>query len=235
MTTVPGKFYITTAIDYPNSVPHMGHAYEKVVADFYARACRLRGVRTRFLIGLDEHGQKIEDAAQKDGKSPQQFVDEKAQVFRDVYSLLDISNDDFLRTSEPRHRAFAADMYLRLRAAGDIYKGIYAGHRCIACEKDYTKSELVDGKCPVHGTPTAVAHEESYFFRLGRFREPVRRHIEAHPDFICPAERRQEVLSRLKDEVLDLSISRSKFHWGVPLPDDPGHVLFVWIDALSNY
>jgi methionyl-tRNA synthetase len=235
MHSAPSKFYITTAIDYPNSAPHMGHAYEKVVADFYARAHRLRGTRTRFLIGLDEHGQKIQEAASKAGQSPQAFVDEKARVFRDLYALLDISNDDFIRTSEPRHHAFAVSLYERLRDAGDVYKGNYEGDYCVSCEKSYTKSELVGGKCPLHDTETTPIHEESYFFRLGKHRDRVKAHIEQHPDFIYPVERRNEVLSRLGEEVLDLSISRSTFDWGIRLPDDRRHVLYVWVDALSNY
>jgi len=235
MNSAQGTFYITTAIDYPNNVPHMGHAYEKVVADFYARANRLRGVRTRFLIGLDEHGQKIQEAAQRDGISPQAFVDEKAAKFRDLYDRLEVSYDDFIRTSEPRHHAFATDIYSRIRANGDIYKGFYEGDYCVSCEKAYTKSELVGSKCPVHGNPTTVIREESYFFRLGKYRDAVRSHIETHPEFIYPAERRNEILSRLSEDLLDLSISRSTFMWGIPLPDDPTHVLYVWIDALSNY
>jgi methionyl-tRNA synthetase len=235
MSNPSGKFYITTAIDYPNSIPHMGHAYEKVVADFYARASRLRGGTTRFLIGLDEHGQKIQDAAAREGKLPQEFVDEKAVKFRELYSLLQISFDDFIRTSERRHHAFAVEIYNRVRAKGDIYKGFYEGDYCVSCEKAYTKSELVNGKCPVHDLPTTVVKEESYFFRLGKYRDAVRNHIEANREFIFPPERRNEILSRLSEEVLDLSISRSTFQWGVPLPDDPSHVLYVWFDALSNY
>jgi methionyl-tRNA synthetase len=235
MSNAPSKFYITTAIDYPNSVPHMGHAYEKVVADFYARANRLRGTKIRFLIGLDEHGQKIQQAADKAGKSPQEFVDEKAEAFRDLYRLLDISYDDFIRTSEPRHRSFAAELYEAARRRGDVYKGFYEGDYCVSCEKAYTKSELVSGKCPIHDTPTTVVREESYFFKLGKYSDAVRSHIQTHPDFILPAERRNEILSRLGDEVLDLSISRSTFQWGVPLPNDSSHVLYVWFDALANY
>jgi methionyl-tRNA synthetase len=228
-------FYITTAIDYPNSVPHVGHAYEKVVADFYARASRLRGEDVYFLIGLDEHGQKIQEAAAAAGKTPQAFVDEKAVVFQDLYRLLAVSNDDFIRTSEPRHHAFARDLYERVRARGDIYKGHYEGDYCISCERFYTPTELAGGKCPIHDRPTTLVKEESYFFRLGKYRDAVRAHIEAHPRFVTPDERRNEVLSRLREEVKDLSISRSTFDWGVPLPDDPAHVLYVWFDALSNY
>jgi methionyl-tRNA synthetase len=235
MTKPDSSFYITTAIDYPNSVPHMGHAFEKVVADFYARCAALRGKDTRFLIGLDEHGQKIQEAAERDGTDPQTFVDQKAIVFRDLYEYLEISNDDFVRTSEERHRSYATDLYERVRAKGDIYKGAYSADYCISCERAISKSELVDGKCPVHDRPTTKIEEESYFFRLGKYRDPIREHIEANPSFIVPEERRNEILSRLRDDVHDLSISRSTFKWGVPLPDDPEHVLYVWFDALSNY
>ncbi len=229
------RFYITTAIDYPNSVPHMGHAYEKVVADFYARAARLRGIKTHFLIGLDEHGQKIQEAADKAGMAPQAFVDDKAAVFRALYERLEISNDDFIRTSEERHHSFARDLYQRLKASGDIYKDHYEGDYCISCEKFLTASELIDGKCPIHERPTTIVKEDSYFFRLGKYRDQVRAHIEANPEFIYPEERRREILARLGEEVRDLSISRSTFDWGIPVPDDPAHVLYVWVDALSNY
>ncbi len=235
MNENPAPFYITTAIDYPNSVPHMGHAYEKVVADFYARASRLRGVPTRFLIGLDEHGQKIQEAAEQGGLSPQEFVDEKATAFRELYALLDISYDDFVRTSEPRHREFCQRFYERIRDAGDVYKGFYEGDYCISCEKFYTASELVDGRCPIHERPTTPVKEESYFFRLSKYREAILRHIEANPAFVYPRERRNEIVARLREDVRDLSISRSTFDWGIPVPDDPGHVLYVWFDALENY
>lgn len=235
MIQSPAKFYITTAIDYPNSDPHMGHAYEKVVADFYARAYRFRGADTWFLIGLDEHGQKIQRAAADAGRSPQEFVDEKAEVFRRLYGLLEISCDDFIRTSEERHHAFVRDIYSRMRAAGDIYKGVYRGDYCVACERAYTKSELAGGLCPVHGVEPIAEELESYFFRLGKYREPILRHIRENPDFVRPPERRNEIVARLEEEVLDLSVSRNTFDWGIPVPDDPSHVIYVWIDALSNY
>jgi methionyl-tRNA synthetase len=228
-------FYITTAIDYPNSVPHMGHAYEKTVADFYARAYRLRGRDVRFLTGLDEHGQKIQEAAAAAGVPPQDFVDEKAKSFRAMCKELEISVDDFIRTSEPRHHRFAVEIYTRVKARGDIYLGDYEGDYCVACESFYTPTQLVSGNCPVHGRPTQRVKEPSYFFRLGKYRGWIRDHIRAHPSFIYPEARRNEVLARLEDEVRDLSISRSSFAWGIALPDDPKHVLYVWFDALANY
>ncbi len=229
------KFYITTAIDYPNSVPHLGHAYEKVVADFYARWYRLRGGDVRFLTGLDEHGEKIQEAARAKNRSPQEFVDEKAEAFRSLCRKLSISIDDFIRTSEPRHHRLAGEFYRKLEAQGDTYKGFYEGEYCVACESYYTESQLQEGRCPVHGTATTRVKEESYFFKLGKYREWIRDHIRAHPDFVFPEERRNELLARLDEPVRDLSISRSTFDWGIPLPGDPKHILYVWFDALTNY
>ena len=235
MIETQSTFYVTTAIDYPNSAPHMGHAYEKVVADFYARSARLRSLQTHFVIGLDEHGQKIQEAAKKAGKAPKEFVDEKAKIFRKLYDVLKISHDDFIRTSESRHHKFCQDLYVKVRDKGDIYKGHYEGDYCIGCERFYTPTELEDGKCPVHGEKTRKIQEESYFFRLSSYREALRKHIEENPEFIYPVEKRNEILARLSEEVRDLSISRSTFDWGVPVPDDPEHVMYVWFDALSNY
>ncbi|MEM7231075.1 MAG: methionine--tRNA ligase [Planctomycetota bacterium] len=228
-------FYITTAIDYPNGVPHMGHAYEKVVADFYARFARASGQNCRLLIGLDEHGQKIQEAAQAAEMSPQDFVDDKAKAFYSLYRELDVSYDDFVRTSEPRHHEFASEIYQKALDNGDIYEGVYQADYCISCEKALTKSELEDGKCPVHDREVTQIEEPSYFFRLGKYSDAVKDYIETNPEFIAPKERRNEILSRLDGDVHDLSISRSTFDWGVPLPNDPKHVLYVWFDALSNY
>ncbi|MBI4583159.1 MAG: methionine--tRNA ligase [Planctomycetes bacterium] len=230
-----GKFYITTAIDYPNSVPHLGHAYEKTVADFYARWHRQQGLDTHLLTGLDEHGEKIQEAAEKAGTTPQAFVDDQAKVFRALCQELEISNDDFIRTSEPRHHRFAAELFARLQARGDVYFGNYEGDYCISCESFYTDSQLQDGKCPIHGRPTERVKEESYFFRLGKYRPWIQEHIRSHPEFIYPEERRNEILSRLDEEVRDLSISRCTFNWGIPVPGDSRHVIYVWFDALSNY
>ncbi len=229
------KFYITTAIDYPNGVPHVGHAYEKVVADFYARWYRLRRRDVRFLTGLDEHGEKIQEAARAQNRSPQEFVDEKSEAFRSLCRKLSISIDDFIRTSEPRHHRLASEFYRKVAAGGDTYKGFYEGDYCVACESYYTESQLQEGRCPVHGTATTRVKEESYFFKLGKYREWIRDHIRAHPEFVFPAERRNELLARLEEPVRDLSISRSTFDWGIPLPGDPKHILYVWFDALTNY
>lgn len=233
MSDSPGNFYITTAIDYPNGLPHMGHAYEKVLADFYARCARLQGRDTWFLIGLDEHGVKIQNAAREAGQAPQDFVDEKSEAFRRIYDHLGISHTDFIRTSEARHHQFARQIYQMIADEGDIYKGDYETDYCVSCEKALQKSDIAAGECAGH--PQTRIKEETYFFRLGKYRDAVRDHILENPDFIVPAERRNEILARLDDEVYDLSISRSSFSWGVPLPDDPEHVLYVWFDALSNY
>ncbi len=233
MSKAPDNFYITTAIDYPNGVPHMGHAYEKILADFYARAARLQGRDTWFLIGLDEHGLKIQNAAEEAGQAAQDFVDEKARAFHHIYERLGISNTDFIRTSEQRHHKFAGEIYRKVFEQGDIYKGDYETDYCVSCEKALQKSDIAAGECADH--PKTLVKEETYFFRLGKYRDAVREHIRENPDFIVPAERRNEILSRLDDEVHDLSISRSSFSWGVPLPDDPEHVLYVWFDALSSY
>ena len=229
------KFYITTAIDYPNSLPHMGHAYEKVVADFYARWYRFRGADVRFLTGVDEHGEKIQEAAKAQGRTPQSLVDERAEVYRNLCSLLSVSIDDFLRTTEDRHRRFVAEIYNRVSAQGDIYKGHYEGEYCVGCEGFLTESQLVDGMCPDHRRPTVRRKEESYFFRLGKYRDWIRAHIRSNPGFVFPEERRNELLARLEEEVRDLSISRCTFDWGIPVPNDPRHVIYVWFDALSNY
>ena len=234
-------FYITTAIDYPNGVPHMGHAYEKIVADFYARAARLRGQETRFLIGLDEHGLKIQQAAAAEQKEPQAFVDEKAVIFREMYETLGITHDDFIRTSEPRHHEYAQALYQRCLDKGDIYKDFYKTDYCVSCEKPLQKSDISTGIClgdaskPLKECPVTTIEEESYFFRLGKYRDAVRQHILDHPEFVVPEERRNEVLARLDGDLHDLSISRSSFTWGVPLPNDTEHVMYVWFDALANY
>ncbi len=228
-------FYITTAIDYPNGVPHLGHAYEKTVADFYARWARLRGHDTHFLTGLDEHGKKIQGAALAEGKSPQEFVDEKAGAFTGLCELLLISNDDFVRTTQERHRRFAQELWSLVDKQGDIYFGHYEGLYCVSCESYYTEGQLAEGNCPECGQSVQTLKEESYFFRLSKYRDWIRDHIREHEEFIHPAERRNEILSRLDDEVRDLSISRSSFDWGVPVPGNEAHVMYVWFDALANY
>ena len=241
MTSPQDRYYITAAIDYPNGVPHIGHAYEKIVADFYARAARLCDRETWFLIGLDEHGLKMQQAAEAAGKSPQEYVDERSGAFRELYAVLAVSNDDFVRTSEPRHHHFVQQIYEKMRDNGDIYKGAYKADYCVSCEQSVYKSDVSAGRClsdankPLTECPVKPIDEETYFFRLGKYRDAIREHIQAHSEFIQPGDRRNEILARLEGDVLDLSISRSSFSWGIPLPDDSKHVLYVWVDALSNY
>ncbi len=237
-------FYITTPIYYVNDVPHLGHAYTTIVADALARFHRMRGDDTRFLTGTDEHGQKIEEAATKRGLTPQQLVDDVAPRFAEVWRALGITNDDFIRTTEPRHKAIVAELWKRLSAAGDVYLASYQGWYCVACEAFYTESQLVkDGDawvCAIHKRPVSwVDKERSWFFRLSKFAAPLIEHIESHPEFIQPDAYRNEVLSFLRGGLKDLSVSRTSFHWGIPVPEaDPDgmkHVIYVWLDALTNY
>jgi methionyl-tRNA synthetase len=229
------KFFITTAIDYPSSEPHLGHAYEKVCADVIARYKRLRGFKVHFSTGTDEHGLKIQRYAEAAGKKPKEFVDEMATKFREMCDLLNISYDDFIRTTEPRHEQMAREIFKKLWEAGDIYKGRYEGYYCAECETYYNETELVEGKCPVHLKPAEWMSEECYFFRMGKYREKILEHILTHPEFIRPPERAREVLKRLEQPLRDLCVSRSTFDWGIKLPIDEKHIMYVWVDALTNY
>jgi methionyl-tRNA synthetase len=243
-------FYITTPIYYVNDVPHLGHAYTTIVADTLARFHRLRGDDTRFLTGTDEHGQKVEEAATKRGLTPRQLVDEVAPRFAEAWRTLGIANDDFIRTTEPRHQRVVAALWQRISAAGDLYLASYDGWYCVGCEQFYTESQLTpraaEGAtaagfdCPIHKRPvTWVAKERSWFFRLSRFAEPLLAHIAAHPEFIQPDGYRNEIVAFLKSGLRDLSVSRTSFAWGIPVPEaDPdgaAHVIYVWLDALTNY
>jgi methionyl-tRNA synthetase len=232
---LPETYYITTPIYYPSDKLHVGHTYTTVAADALARYHRLRGVPTWFLTGTDEHGQKIERAARAAGKEPQVFVDEIVGGILDLWRVLRISFDDFIRTTEPRHERVVQAIFRRLHDRGDIYRGSYEGPYCTQCEAFYTMSQLVGGNCPIHGTPAETVREQSYFFRLSRYGERLLAHIEAHPDFIQPPSRRNEVTSFVRQGLEDLSVSRTTFRWGIPVPFDPQHVIYVWIDALANY
>ncbi|RIH99830.1 methionine--tRNA ligase [candidate division NPL-UPA2 bacterium Unc8] len=229
------KFYITTAIDYPSGPPHLGHAYEKICADAVARWQRLKKKDVFFLTGTDEHGQKIAKYAQRAGKNPKEFVDETSQKFIQLCRKLSISNDDFVRTTEERHKDVARNIFMKIFEKGDIYKGYYEGLYCTDCETFYLEKELNGENCPVHKAKVEKVKEEGYFFRAGQYRERVQRHIIENPDFLLPGVRRNEVLKRLQGEVKDLSISRSRVRWGVSLPIDQKHVIYVWFDALINY
>lgn len=230
------RWYITTPIYYPSDKLHIGHAYTTVAADALARFHRLRGDDVWFVTGTDEHGQKIAKSAKAAGTSPQEFVDRIVGYIQDpLWKMLGISYDDFIRTTEPRHREVVQAIFRRLRDQGDIYKGVYEGWYCLPCEAFWAESRLVDGRCPDCGRPVERVRQESYFFRLARYQERMRAYILEHPEFIQPPSRRNEMLSFLDAGLEDLSISRSGFTWGIEVPDDPGHVIYVWFDALANY
>ena len=229
------RFYITTPIYYINAEPHLGHAYTTMVADAAARAHRLMGDDVFFLTGTDEHGQKVERAAQKAGVSTHAFADTVAQKFKDLLPELQASNDDFIRTTEPRHYASVQALWRRVRDNGFIYKDKYEGWYCTVDEVFVPETQLVDGRCNICGNAVEKLEEESYFFRLSAFQQPLLEHYRAHPEFVTPSMRRNEMLSFLEAGLEDLSVSRTSFTWGIPVPDDPAHVMYVWFDALTNY
>jgi methionyl-tRNA synthetase len=236
---MPDKtFFITTAISYPNGPPHIGQAYEALATDALARFKRLDGYDVLFLTGTDEHGQKIQQTAEKQGKTAAGFVEEMTPLFQRMVATLNCSNDDFIRTTEPRHHRSVQELWRRMEAAGDIYLGTYSGWYSVRDEAFYGESEIVerDGqKFSASGTPLGWVEEESYFFRLSAYQDRLLAHYEAHPEFIGPQERRNEVISFVRSGLQDLSISRTTFDWGIPVPDRPGHIMYVWVDALTNY
>ncbi len=229
------RFYITTPIYYINAEPHLGHAYTSMVADVLARAHRLLGDEVFFLTGTDEHGQKVERAAQKAGVGVTAFADATSQKFRDILPALNVSNDDFIRTTEPRHFAACQELWRVVRDRGFIYKGKYEGLYCTVDEVFVPETQLVDGRCPICGNAVERIAEESYFFKLSAFQRPLLDYFRAHPDFVTPPTRRNEVMAFLEAGLEDLSVSRTSFKWGIPVPDDPAHVMYVWFDALTNY
>jgi methionyl-tRNA synthetase len=229
-------FYITTPIYYINAEPHLGHAYTSMVADAIARSRRLLGDDVFFLTGTDEHGQKVERAAQKAGLQTREFADRVAAKFRDLCGLLNISNDDFIRTTEQRHIRASQAIWRRVRERGYLYKAPYEGWYCTVDELFVPETQLLDGRrCPTCGNAVERLSEESYFFRLSQFTEPLLEHYRTHPDFITPDVRRNEMTAFVAAGLRDLSVSRTSFKWGVPVPDDPAHVMYVWFDALTNY
>lgn len=228
-------YYITTPIYYVNDVPHIGTAYTTVAADVLARYHRLSGREVMFLTGVDEHGQKVAKAAEERGKTPQEWADEMVVHFLENWELLNISNDDFIRTSEDRHKLVAQSFIEKLKASGDIYAGGYEGWYCVHDESFLTSGQLEDGNCPDCHRKVEWVKEENYFFRMSKYADAVQRHIEENPDFVQPEAKRNEILNFLRSGVNDQSISRTSFTWGIPLPFDPGHVMYVWFDALLNY
>jgi methionyl-tRNA synthetase len=232
---VSSPFYVTTPIYYVNDVPHIGHAYTTVVADALARWRRLWGDDVVFLTGTDEHGLKIQRAAEANGVTPLEWADRTSARFAEAWALLDISNDDFIRTTEPRHYEAVAEFLQRVYDAGDIELSTYEGLYCVGCELYYAEEDLVDGNCPIHGTPVELVTEENYFFKLSRFEDRLLAHYTEHPEAIEPAGKRSEVLGIIKQGLRDFSISRTSISWGIPLPWDAHHVAYVWFDALVNY
>jgi len=229
-------FYITTPIYYPSDKLHIGHSYTTVAADAMARFKRLTGHEVHFLTGTDEHGQKIERRAMDAGKDPQMFVDEIVAWIKELWRLLDISYDDFIRTTEPRHKLSVQKIFQKFYDQGDIYKAKYEGWYCTPCESFLNERQLADGKCPDCGRPVELVAEESYFFRMSRYAARLLEHIERHPEFIQPASRKNEMINNfLAPGLEDLCVSRTTFRWGIPVPFDGQHVIYVWLDALSNY
>ncbi|HET7558558.1 MAG TPA: methionine--tRNA ligase [Limnochordia bacterium] len=233
--TGAGRFYVTTPIYYPSDQPHIGTAYTTVAADTLARWHRFKGEDVFFLTGTDEHGQKVERAAQARGETPAAYVKRIGDSFAALWQRLDIAYDDFIRTTQPRHVEVVQHVFAKLYEQGDIYKGTYVGRYCTPCETFWVESKLVDGNCPDCGRPVQLVEEESYFLRMSKYTDRLLAHIEAHPEFIQPAGRRLEMVNFIKSGLEDLAVSRTTFDWGVRVPFDPGHVVYVWIDALTNY
>ncbi len=230
-----GTYYVTTPIYYVNDVPHIGHAYTTIAADALARFRRLAGESVFLLTGTDEHGQKVERAAQERGLTPQALADQVVVRFRHLWDRLNIQPDDFIRTTEDRHRRAVEALFQLVQEKGDIYLGEYEGWYCTPDESFWTETQLVDGRCPECGRPVERLREESYFFRMSKYQQPLLRHLEENPGFILPESRRNEIVRFVQGGLRDLSISRTTFEWGIPVPDGPGHVLYVWFDALTNY
>lgn len=230
------KFYITTAIDYTNDVVHIGHSYQKIIADTLARYHRLVGDKTFFLTGTDEHGQKVEKSAKEAGIEPKTFVDKIAAADQAEWDSLNISYDRFIRTTDEDHIKFAQEFYLKSKAAGDIYLGKYDGLYCEGCEGYLNESDLIEGKCLFHPQrePLRIA-EENYFFRLSKYQKFLEELIEKNPNFVVPESKRKEALGFIKQGLKDFAISRPSIKWGIPIPDDPQQTIYVWFDALINY
>jgi len=234
------KFYLTTPLYYVNDVPHIGHAYTTIAADVLARYKRMKEFDVHFLTGTDEHGQKMWKAAQDQGKKPQQFVDEIVERFKSAWKTLNIRPDDFIRTTEKRHEETVQKIFSKLLKQGDIYKGEYEGWYCVPCETYWAEGELnedMEGRklCPDCGRETDLLKEESYFFRQSKYQERLLKYIEANPDLIQPPPRRNEVVQFVKQGLRDLSVTRTAFPWGIVVPEDPKHIVYVWFDALINY
>jgi methionyl-tRNA synthetase len=233
---VSKNFYVTTPIYYVNGDPHVGSAYTTIAADVIARYKRTMGYDAYFLTGTDEHGQKVEETAKQKGYTPQQWTDIMAPRFKEMWAKLGIEYSDFIRTTEPRHKEAVKKILKKVYENGDIYKGEYSGKYCVSCETFVPENQIVNGNhCPDCGKELRIVKEESYFFRMSKYQDALLEHIDKHPDFILPRSRRNEVVSFIKQGLQDLSISRNTFEWGIPIEFAPGHITYVWFDALTNY
>ena len=230
-----GKYYITTPIYYPSDKLHIGHAFSTVMADTVARYKRMQGYDVMFLTGTDEHGQKIEERAKAKGVTPKEFVDDIVKSIKELWKLMNISNDRFIRTTDDYHEKAVQKIFRQLYDKGDIYKGTYKGLYCTPCEAFWTETQLVDGKCPDCGREVKPAEEEAYFFRLSKYQDKLLDLLENNPTFLEPASRRNEMINFIKQGLDDLCVSRTAFSWGIPVDFDPKHVVYVWLDALTNY
>jgi methionyl-tRNA synthetase len=229
------KFYVTTPIYYVNDVPHIGHAYTTVAADVLARHHRLLGRQVFFLTGTDEHGQKVEKSAAEAGETPIQLADRVVKRYQELWTRMNISHDDFIRTTEERHKHYVHDLWRRVRDAGHIYLGEYEDWYCVPCETYIPETQLVGEKCPTCSRGVEKLKEKSYFFKLSHFQEPLLQWLQDNPKAVQPASRRNEIISFIESGLRDLSLSRTSFKWGIPVPEDPEHVIYVWFDALANY
>ena len=230
------KYYISTAIAYTSGKPHIGNTYEIVLADAIARFKRLQGYDVYLQTGTDEHGEKIELKAKEAGMTPQEFVDEKAAEIKRIWDIMNTSYDRFVRTTDPKHEKVVQHIFKYMYDKGDIYKGEYKGHYCTPCESFWTDSQLVDGKCPDCGRDVEDKCEEAYFFKLSKYQKQLEEYIESHPEFIQPVARKNEMINNfIKPGLQDLCVSRTSFKWGIPVDFDDKHVVYVWLDALTNY
>lgn len=230
------KYYISTAIAYTSGKPHIGNTYEIVLADAIARFKRLQGYDVYFQTGTDEHGEKIELKAKEAGMTPQEFVDEKAEIIKNIWDIMNTSYDRFVRTTDKHHEKVVQAIFKKMYEKGDIYKGEYKGLYCTPCESFWTESQLVDGKCPDCGREVEEKREEAYFFKLSKYQKPLEEYIESHPEFIQPVARKNEMVNNfIKPGLQDLCVSRTSFMWGIPVTIDEGHIVYVWLDALTNY
>ncbi len=229
------KFYVTTPIYYPNDIPHIGHAYTTIAADIITRWHKIKGKEVFFLTGTDENAKKVFLAAEKKGKDTKKFVDELAEDFKDAWKKLNVDYDRFFRTTDKDHVKEVVNILNKTHKKGDIYKGVYEGYYCVGCEAYYTEKDLENGYCPIHKTKTELMKEESYFFKLSKFQKKLLELYEKNPEFISPKSKRHEIINRVKEGLRDLSISRKDYGWGIKIPFDKSHVVYVWYDALTNY